>query len=197
MKKLMLVSISFCCFTSHGQYDKFWESNFEKSIKGDSIIFESSSSEHMNYFTQEMTSSTYYFGNISLGDLNDLAYSSLKMTQIVRIHNESNCGNYFVYLNGNLLFDYEIQENAVQGVGKCYYLCFECPIVSIGLFSNGKLNGPLLVFDKEGNILEIQNYKNGKYKGHLYHYLAKTKVALKEGNKKAKGNYSLKDKIND
>jgi hypothetical protein len=73
-----------------------------------------------------------------------------------------------IYFKERLLFNYAIKDGYIS-TGKIFYP-FEDRIALWGQFKDNKIDGIVVLFNINGEILEIIEFRKGKYKSHIYHW---------------------------
>ena len=117
-----------------------------------------------DYFSQSIDSCVYYVGNIRLMPSDCVDFQGLNQYSELLKEDAFN-----IYFKKELLFSYSIKDSKILD-GRVYYP-FDEKIAIWGQFHNFKLHGLLILFDRNGEVLEIMEYKKGKYKYHRYHWM--------------------------
>lgn len=169
---LLLFFVSFICVgqTSFADWPK-------TKTENDTLFQVIRSQEYFDYFVGAIGAYAVAYAEVD--------FSNEDFEQVLTTHTASKSGYLRIYFRGKVVFQYEIQNYSIEGIGVRFN--FESGDVLLqGLFQDGKLNGPLIEFVNGKAILFIAKYKKGKFKKYLYHADFKGKHNLKRLNKKAR-----------
>lgn len=168
MKPLTLLTFCAIVFISNAQMVEF-DRNINRQI--DTIY---------NYFTSEFVSDVYDIGRVRISPVN------LQQSLFHEIVDTSK-NIYTVHYSGKIVFQYELSEGKINGMGYCYYS--QSGNVAIQAeFKNDKLDGFVYVHDENGRLIEIMKFRNGKYKRHIYDFQIHDKKGLRMISKNRSSN---------
>ncbi|HBF88543.1 MAG TPA: hypothetical protein DDX39_07870 [Bacteroidales bacterium] len=134
----------------------------------------------IDYFRQERDSVVYVNGSVFLMPSDSLSFNG-KNEYSIKVSNSKN-GSLEIYFKNRLLYQYMLINNRINGTGFCYYP-FSSDVALQGSFKEGKLHGLVFVQEGNGEIIEVMQFKNGKYVKHIYHWLSFSKKSLRQRSK--------------
>ncbi len=146
------------------------------SNTNDSTLFELTHTSFYSYFKQKVDSVFVSFDRV-------------EFYQVAAIAKKDGAGYFRVFYNKQLLFDYDIREGKINGLGVMYHPnllghTYDTPFCQ-SLFKDGKLDGITTLYNDDGLINEVMCFRKGKYLKHLYHHKSKSRKDLNQGNRKS------------
>lgn len=117
----------------------------------------------IDYFSNSLDSAVYYVGNLRLMPSDSINFNQKNIYRYALRGDTLN-----IYFKERILFNYLIKDGYIS-TGKIFYP-FEDRIALWGQFKNNKIDGIVVSFSQNGDILEIMEFHNGKYKGHIYQW---------------------------
>lgn len=145
---------------------------------------------HSNFYS-------YFRGNL---DSIFIEFEDVLFDQVAAIHSESGHGYFKVKYKDHILLYYEVRNSKIEGLGLMYSYyplkdsSSQLPFAQ-SMFRGDRLDGVTLIFDNQGIVSEMLLYRKGKYKKHMYHHKAKTKEAVKKGNRYTKDPFKVQEII--
>lgn len=127
----------------------------------------------------------FTIGSIYLFSSNDDI--SFKAPFEYNILRDDDKGKLKVFLKDKLLYEYTLRDGIINGIGYCYYP-FLGNVAIQGEFKNNKLNGLVIIMERNGEVLEIMEFKNGEFKKQIFQGTSSKKI-LKLYNKHIKNKY--------
>lgn len=184
-KSLYLYLILFCYTSIFGQNKEF---DLERGFFGTDTTF--TNNFVFDYFRQEKDSIIYTVGSVFLMPSDSISFKE-KNEYIFKVSSPEN-GFLEIFFKNRLIYKYTLFNYRIHGTGCCYYP-FDGNIAIQGQFMNAMLNGYVFVQRQNGEIIEVMKFKCGKYRKHIYHWLALSDKSLRNRNKK-RGNNPLCNK---
>ncbi len=111
----------------------------------------------IDYFSNSRDSTVYYLGNLRLMPSDSINFSGENI-----YHHVFRGDSLNIYFKERLLFNYAIKDGYIS-TGKIFYP-FEDRIALWGQFKDNKIDGIVVLFNINGEILEIIEFRKGKYK---------------------------------
>lgn len=176
---ILFLFISIICKSQNYTYNCMYDKDTSFNVIG-----------FFNHFSGEMDTNYFLMGQfilVSYDSLFDNGDNSYRIN-IIRPNN----GKLEVYYRDKLLYEFPLKGGAVSGVGYGYYLDNN-NIALQGNFKNGKLDGLLFIFNKEGKIFECMIYSKGIFKKSIYYIEATSTKDLKTRNSRRKTKNPLRN----
>lgn len=148
-----------------------------------------SSFQVYDYFNQRMDSLFCVYGRVYLMDCSPYYMKNQKPLYVTRkstyIEKYGGYGLLDIFIDGNLLFRYELLDGRIEGTGTIFYPLLN-KVAYQATFKNGKLDGPLFCLSNENSeVIHAMLFKNGKPQKLLYVYdIEQSKKKYREINKK-------------
>lgn len=133
-----------------------------------------SSFQVFDYFNQSTDSLFCVYGRVYLMDCAPYYMQKQKPLYVTRkttyTDKYEGYGLLDIFIDGNLLFRYEMLDGRIEGTGTIFYPLLN-KVAYQATFKNGKLDGPLfcLSYD-DSEVIHSMLFKNGKPKKLLYVY---------------------------
>lgn len=143
-----------------------------------------------NNFLGDMDTNRFLIGQCLLVSYDSIFVKGNNLYR-VNIINHSN-GKLEIYYRNKILYEFSLKNGIVSGVGYGYYLN-NSTIALQGNFKNGKLDGFLFLFDKDGRVIECMKYVKGVFQKSIYYINAKSDKDLKIRNARRKTKNPLKN----
>lgn len=133
-----------------------------------------SSHQVYDYFNQRMDSLFCLYGRVYLMDCSPYYMKNHQPLYVTRksteIDSDRGYGLLDIFLDGHLLFRYEMRNGKIEGTGTIFYPDLG-KVAYQATFKNGQLDGPLFCLSKENSeVIHSMRFKNGKPKKILYVY---------------------------
>jgi len=172
------------CFSAQSYAQTNDIENFEVGARIKNIVFD--------YFRQEYDSMVYNVGSVFLMPSDSLLFNK-KNEYTIAVSNPDN-GYLEISFKNRLLYKYTLINNKINGTGFCFYP-FSGNVALQGSFKKGKLDGLVFVQEKNGEMIEVMKFKEGKYIKHIFHWLSFSKKNLRERSKNRSTNPLRNDEV--
>lgn len=167
---LLIIAASKCSYQD--QYIIHNNGAYQTKVEGDSMIKTKNNGKYYDFFLEKFDSTiVVYFGD------EEKYFHLLKYDTITKK------GVYKIYYEDKLAFRYEVLKNAPQGIGKMYDVS-NGELILVGVFNDSRLDGPLLRYDEDGEVIYFAKFNNGKFQKFWYHHAAIRNSSRKQLSRK-------------
>lgn len=142
-----------------------------------------------DYFRQQYDSTIFIIGSVAVMRGDSLSFKTKNDYCI-----DSSDTELKIYFKNRLLYKYELHKGKIEGTGFCYYP-FANAVAIQGQFKDSKLDGLVFVQSRDGSLIEVMEFKKGKYLKHIYHWLSLDKKSLKARSKGRSSNPLRRDEV--
>lgn len=104
-----------------------------------------------------------------------------KYRQELKVSKQSKCGHLRIYFKDTILFEYDIVNYEINGLG-VFYNFGSGHIICCAIFRDSELHGTLLYYTKSSEIWFIAKYRRGKFREFEYHKDAIDQLELNRFN---------------
>lgn len=138
------------------------------SFKEKQVVSCNYSNMIFDYFRHQNDSNIYIIGSVFLMPSDSLSFVEKNEYCTKETIFNGSVTEKKIFFKDELLYSYTVKDDKINGVGYIYYP-FLKKIAIQGNFCNSKLQGLVTVQNKNGKIMEIMKYRNGKYIKHVFH----------------------------